>query len=138
RLQRFAAPSIGLIETGLAALANTSVFLEGEARTSVSLKGEVGVTQFSLSGSNGQIALPDLMKAPVPIKMLAAKGSLDPDHDMITLDELKLDLDGPTLELSGQGDGFLGGRATDGGAPLLSASLKGDGIDWKKLDGWWP
>ncbi|HEY3146506.1 MAG TPA: AsmA-like C-terminal domain-containing protein, partial [Dongiaceae bacterium] len=138
RLQRFAAPSIGLIETGLAILANANVFLEGEARTSISLKGELGVTEFSLSGSDGEIALPDLMKAPLPIKALAAKGRVDPDHDLITLDDLKLDLDGPTLELNGQGDGFLGGRATDDGAPLLTANLKGDGIDWKKLDGWWP
>jgi hypothetical protein len=138
RLQRFAAPSIGLIETGLAVLANANVFLEGEAHTTVSLKGELGPTDFALSGGNGEIALPDLMKAPLPIKALTAKGRVDPDRDLITLDDLALDLDGPTLALSGQGEGFLGGRAADGGAPLLTASLKGNGIDWKKLDGWWP
>ncbi|HET6156845.1 MAG TPA: AsmA-like C-terminal domain-containing protein [Dongiaceae bacterium] len=138
RLQRFATPSIGLIETGLSILANTNVFLQGEARTTVSLKGELGVTEFSLSGSNGEIAIPDLMKAPIPVKTLSAKGRVDPDRDLISLDNLSLDLDGPILELSGEGDGFLGGRATDGGAPLLTANLKGNGIDWKKLDGWWP
>ncbi|HET6618321.1 MAG TPA: AsmA-like C-terminal domain-containing protein [Dongiaceae bacterium] len=138
RLRRFAAPSIGLIETGLAVLANANVFLEGEAHTTVSLKGELGATDFALSGGNGEIALPDLMKAPLPIKTLTAKGRVDPDRDLITLDDLALDLDGPTLTLSGEGEGFLGGRAADGGAPLLTASLKGDGIDWNKLDGWWP
>jgi hypothetical protein len=138
RLQRFAAPSIGLIETGLSILANTNVFLEGEARTTVSLKGELGVTEFSLSGSNGEIAMPDLMKTPIPVKTLSAKGRVDGDRDLISLDSLALDIDGPTFELSGEGDGFLRGRATDDGAPVLTATLKGTGIDWRKLDGWWP
>jgi hypothetical protein len=130
RLQRFAAPSIGLIETGLAILANANVFLEGEASTTVSLTGEIGVTEFSLSGSDGEIALPELMKAPLPVKTLAAKGRIDPDRDLITLDSLQLDIDGPTFVLSGEGDGFLRGRATDDGAPVLRATLKGTGVDW--------
>jgi hypothetical protein len=138
RLKRFSATSIGLIETGLSILANANVFLEGEARTTVSLRGEVGVTEFSLSGANGQIALPDLMKAPLPVTSLSAKGRVDPDQDLITLDNLTLDLDGPTFEVSGEGNGFLSGKATDDGAPVLTATLKGNGVDWKKLDGWWP
>ncbi len=138
RLQRFAAPSIGLIETGLAILANANVFLEGEARTTVSLTGELGVTEFSLSGSDGEIALPEIMKAPLPVTALTARGRVDPDLDLISLDNLSLNVDGPTFELSGEGDGFLGGKATDDGAPVLTATLKGNGIDWRKLDGWWP
>ena len=138
RLKRFTATSIGLIETGLSILANANVFLEGEARTTVSLRGEIGVTEFSLSGANGEIALPDLMKAPLPVTSLSAKGRVDPDQDLITLDNLTLDIDGPTFELSGEGNGFLSGKATDDGAPVLTATLKGNGIDWKKLDGWWP
>ena len=138
RLNRFSATSIGLIETGLSILANANVFLEGEARTTVSLRGEIGVTEFSLSGANGQIALPDLMKAPLPVTSLVAKGRVDPDQDIITLDSLALDIEGPTFELSGEGNGFLSGKATDDGAPVLTATLKGNGIDWKKLDGWWP
>lgn len=138
RLKRFTATSIGLIETGLSVLANADVFLEGEARTTVSLLGEIGVTTFSLSGANGQIALPDLMKTPLPVTSLLAKGRVDPDRDLITLDNLTLDIDGPTFELSGEGDGFLSGKATDDGAPVLTATLKGNGIDWQKLDGWWP
>jgi hypothetical protein len=138
RLQRFSASSIGLIETGLSILANADVFLEGEAHTTISRVGELGVTEFSLSGGNGEIALPDLMTAPIPVKALAAKGRVDPDRDLISLDSLALDIDGPTFELNGEGDGFLGGRATDDGAPLLTATLKGNGIDWKKLAGWWP
>ncbi|HEV8390171.1 MAG TPA: AsmA-like C-terminal domain-containing protein [Dongiaceae bacterium] len=138
RLQRFSASSIGLIETGLAILANANIFLEGDAHTIISRTGEIGVTEFSLSGSNGEIALPELMKAPLPVKTLSAKGRVDPDRDLISLDSLSLDIDGPTFELTGEGDGFLGGRATDDGAPLLTATLKGNGIDWKQLDGWWP
>lgn len=138
RLQRFAASSIGLIETGLAILANANIFLEGEARTSISLRGEVGATEFALFGSDGEIALPELMKQALPVKTLAAKGRVDPDQDLISLDSLALDMDGPTFELSGEGDGFLRGRATDDGAPVLTATLKGAGIDWQKADGWWP
>ena len=138
RLQRFAASAIGLIETGLSALANANIFLEGQAKTTVSLTGELGPTEFSLSGSNGELAFPELMKAALPIKSLVAKGEVDPDLDLISLESVALDLDGPTLELTGRGDGFLGGRATDDGAPFLTANLKGNGIDWKKLDGWWP
>jgi hypothetical protein len=138
RLHRFAASSIGLIETGLAILANTNILLEGEAHTSISLKGDFGATEFALSGSNGEIALPELMKAPVPVKTLAAKGRVDPDQDLIALESLALDLDGPTFELSGEGDGFLQGRATDDGAPVLIATLKGTAIDWQKAEGWWP
>jgi AsmA-like C-terminal region/Protein of unknown function len=138
RLQRFSASSIGLIETGLAILANANIFLEGEAHTTISRTGEPGITEFSLSGSNGEIAFPGLMKAPLPVRTLSAKGSVDPDRDSISLDSLALDIDGPTFELSGEGDGFLGGQASDDGAPVLSATLKGNGIDWKKVDGWWP
>ena len=138
KLQRFSASSIGLIETGLSILANANVFLEGDAHTTISRTGELGATQFSFSGSNGEIALPDLMKAPLPIKTLLAQGSVDPDRDLISLASLTLDIDGPTFELAGEGDGFLRGRATDDGAPVLIASLKANGIDWQKLDGWWP
>jgi hypothetical protein len=138
KLQRFSASSIGLIETGLAILVNANVFLEGDAHTTISRTGELGVTQFSLAGSDGQVALPGLMKAPLPIKTLLAQGSVDPDRDLISLASLTLDIDGPTFELTGEGDGFLRGRATDDGAPVLTASLKANGIDWKKLDGWWP
>jgi len=138
RLQRFSAAAIGLIETHLSILANANIYLQGEARTSVSLSGEIGQTEFSLLGQNGEVALPDLMKAPLPIKELTAKGRVDPDLDLITLDTLSVDLDGPLFELSGQGDGFLNGKATDDGAPVLSAVLKGDGLDWQKVDGWWP
>ena len=137
-LHRFAAPSIGLIETGLAILANANIYLEGEAHTSISLKGEPGPTDFSFSGSDGELAFPDLMKAPLPIKTLTANGHVDPDRDIISLQSLKLDIDGPTFELSGDGDGFLRGRAADYGAPLLTATLKANGIDWQKVDGWWP
>jgi hypothetical protein len=78
------------------------------------------------------------MKAPLPVKTLLVQGSVDPDRDMISLANLTLDIDGPIFELSGEGDGFLRGRATDDGAPVLTATLKASGIDWKKLDGWWP
>lgn len=138
RLQRFSAAAIGLIETHLSMLANANIFLHGEARTSISLEGEVGQTTFSFLGQNGQVALPELMKAPLPVKQLVAMGRVDPDLDLITLDTLSVDLDGPILELSGQGDGFLNGRATDDGAPVLSAVLRGGDIDWQKIDGWWP
>lgn len=138
RLQRFAASSGGLIETGLAALANADIFLDGEARTTISLKGQVGVTEFTLSGGPGEIALPEFMKAPIPVKSLSAKGRLDRHRDLLTLDNLALDIGGPTFELSGEADGFLYGTATDDGAPVLAATLTGNGIDWSKLEGWWP
>ncbi|MBA4098212.1 MAG: hypothetical protein C0484_15795 [Rhodospirillum sp.] len=138
KLQRFSASSIGLIETGLSILANADVLLEGDAHTTISRTGELGVTEFSFAGSNGEVALPDLMKAPLPIKALLVQGRVDPDRDVIALDNLTLDIDGPIFELSGEGDGFLRGRATDDGAPVLTAALKANGIDWKKLDGWWP
>ncbi len=138
RLRRFSAAAIGLIETHLSMLANANIYLQGEARTTVSLEGKTGVSEFSFLGENGEVALPDLMKAPLPIKKLAVKGRVDPDLDLITLDTVSLDLDGPSFELTGQGDGFLGGKATDDGAPILSAVLKGGGLDWRKVDGWWP
>jgi hypothetical protein len=138
RLDRFAASAIGLIETGLSGLANANIFLQGEAITNISLKGEIGVTDFQLSGKDGEIALPDVTKAPIPITSLSARGKVDPDTDTITLEQVAFKLDGPSFELKGQGDGFLGGRADDDGAPVLMANLKATGIDWKSMDGWWP
>ena len=138
RLKRFSAAAIGLIETHLSALANTDIFLEGEIQTNISLTGNLGVTVFTFLGQDGEVMLPDLIKAPLPIKNLVAKGRVDPDLDLITLDTLSLDLDGPFFELTGQGDGFLNGKATDDGAPVLSVVLKGGGLDWQKVDGWWP
>ena len=78
KLQRFAASSIGLIETGLSILANANVYLEGDAHATISRTGELGPTQFSLAGSNGEIALPGLMKAPLPIKTMLAQGPCRP------------------------------------------------------------
>ena len=138
RLKRFSAAAIGLIETHLSILANANIYLEGETRTTISLDGKIGLIQFSFLGQGGEVALPDLIKAPLPIKELVAKGRVDPDLDLITLDALTLDLDGPSFELTGQGDGFLNGTATDDGAPVLSLVLKGGGLDWQKVDGWWP
>ena len=74
KLQRFSASSIGLIETGLSILANANVLLEGDAHTTISRTGELGVTEFSFAGSDGEVALPDLMKAPLPIKALLVAG----------------------------------------------------------------
>ena len=133
------ASSIGLIETGLSILANANVFLEGRsahddlAHRRARRHRILAVRQRwrdCVAGSHeGAAADQDAGWR---------KGRVDPDRDLITLDSLALDIDGPTFELAGAGDGFLRGRATDDGAPVLTATLKGTGIDWKKLDGWWP
>lgn len=138
RLQRFSAAAIGLIETNLSILANANIYLRGEAHTTVALDGKVGLTEFSLLGEDGELAIPEVIKAPIPVKQLAVKGRVDPDLDLITLNNLSIDLDGPFFELTGQGDGFLNGKATDDGSPVLSAVLQGGGLDWQKVDGWWP
>lgn len=132
------ASALARLEPGLSSLRQADIDLRGRLRMEVGLDGELGEAVFSMEGGEGRLAMPGVMKEPLPIKALSADGTVDRSKDMISLASLRLDLDGPALELKGDVDGFLSGKASDAGAPKLAATLTGGGIDWSKIDNWWP
>ena len=56
--------------------------------------------RYRLSAGTGALEIPDLLPRAVPVRSATARGSFDVEPPRIVLDEVKLDLGGPTIGLS--------------------------------------
>ncbi len=138
RVSGFDVSTITKLEPGMAILRGADIDLSGSLSTSIDLDGKIGVTDFDLSGKPGTITLPGIMKENLPVGALIVEGHAIPGQDIIVLNDLRLDLQGPHFEFSGLGRGFFSGHTAEGGLPYLDARLTGGNLDWQKIDGWWP
>lgn len=130
--------TLGLIEPKLSELSNASVTLSGRMSTRLGIDGTVGPIDFQVNTANGTLSLPDRIKEPLPLKLMQATGRIDFAKDLFHVEKLSLDIGGPTIEVSGDVDGALGGRAADGGQPLLKLKLAAEKFPASWMDRFWP
>ena len=130
--------TLGLIEPKLAELSNSDVILSGRMSTQGSIGGNPGPIDFQVNTANGVLNLPGRIKEPVPLKLMQATGRIDFARDLLHLEKLSLDIGGPTIALSGDVDGLMSGKASDGGQPLLKLALEAEKYPAAWMDRYWP
>lgn len=84
-----------------------TVPLSAQVTATVALSGEVLGAEVSVDGGRGQIAWPDRLPDPRPVRGLALAARYDPARQQVTLDRLNVDFgtdaaEGPTLTASGR------------------------------------
>ena len=82
--------------------AGIHVPLSGTLAFDVAQGGVLGGTVFDIAGREGEIALPEVFPAPVPVRRLAAAGSIDGELSRLVLDSFELETDRPQFNLKGE------------------------------------
>jgi hypothetical protein len=93
---------------------------------------------FALASGAGALDLPNVTKQPIPVTRLNVEGRLDRDSDLMSISSFDLDIGGPRITAKADWQGAFSGKAKDGGAPLLVASLKVTKLPAELLDPYWP
>lgn len=134
--------SLGLIEPALAELSTADLAVTAKVKTSIQLAndhlGDIGEVDFALVSGAGALDLPSLTKMPIPVTSLSVEGKLDRHNDIMSISALNLDIGGPKIAAKADWQGAFTGKAKDGLAPLLTASLKVTQLPAKLLDPYWP
>ncbi len=134
--------SLGLIEPALADLSTADLSVTAKVQTSIEIAsehlGDLGVVDFELTSGAGALDLPQLTKVPLPVRSLDVIGRLDRDNDLMSIASLDLDLGGPRISAKADWQGAFSGKAVDGGAPELVASVMLTNLPAELLDSYWP
>ena len=75
--------------------------LSGTIAFDVAPGGILSGVAFDIAGGKGEIALPEVFPAPVPVRRLAAAGSVDGELSRLVLDTFVIDTDRPSFYLDG-------------------------------------
>lgn len=134
--------SLGLIEPALSELSTADLAVTAKIQTSIQMSsehlGDIGQVDFALASGAGALDLPGLIKVPVPVTSLSVQGRLDRHADIMSISAFDLDIGGPHITAKADWQGAFSGRAKDGQAPLLTASVKATQFPAKLLDPYWP
>lgn len=101
RTTAFQPATLSAIDPNLAMLAALRVPISGETRMRLDRAGRLQTLDFDISGSAGVLSEPAHFPEDVPIHSLRIRGSVAEGFDRIDVAEARLDLDGPTIEMSG-------------------------------------
>lgn len=82
--------------------AGLRVPLSGTLAFDIAPGGILGGVVFDVAGGEGEIALAEMLPAPVPVRRLAAAGSVDGDLSRLALRALEIDTDRPQFRLDGE------------------------------------
>ncbi len=134
--------SLGLIEPALSELSTVDLAVSAKVVTAIQITpehiGDVGVIDFSLTSGAGALDLPEWFKVPLPIDGLRVEGRVDRRNDLMTLNAVDIDLDGPHISANAQWQGAFSGKAWDGGTPLLAATIRVSNLPVEQFDPYWP
>ena len=111
--------------------AGLRVPLSGTIAFDVAPGGILSGVAFDIAGGEGEIALPEVFPAPVPVRRLAAAGSVDGDLSRLVLDSFVIDTDRPSFYLDGtlwQSDAGIG----------LKGRFQAHDIPFDTLGAYWP
>ncbi len=75
--------------------------LSGTIAIDVAPGGILGGAVFDIAGGEGEIALPEIFPAPVPVQRIVATGSIDGELSRLSLEKFEVDTDGPRFSLDG-------------------------------------
>lgn len=101
RTSSFQPATLSAIDPNLAMLAALHVPISGETRVRLDRDGRLQTLDFDISGTAGKLSEPAHFPEDVPIRSLRIRGSAAAGLDRIDVAEAMLDLNGPTIEMSG-------------------------------------
>ncbi len=84
------------------------LMLEGHLTGSVDAAGRPGILAFEVASGEGEIGLEGLVEPPLPVRRLAARGTIEQEAQTVRLESLELKLaghgatDGPTIRAAGR------------------------------------
>ena len=93
---------LGFIAPELDEFAGIQVPLSGTLAFDVAQGGVLGGTVFDIAGEEGEVALPEVFPVPIPVRRLAAAGSVDGELSQLTLDSFEVETDRPSFSLEGE------------------------------------
>ena len=111
--------------------AGLRVPLSGTIAFDVAPGGILSGVAFDITGGEGEVALPEIFPAPVPVRRLAAAGSVDGGLSRLVLDTFVIDTDRPSFYLDGtlwQSDAGIG----------LKGRFQAHDIPFDTLGAYWP
>ncbi len=114
-----------------AALKPIEMPLSGTLAATIDLDGRVEVLGFDLSGGPGRVRLADLYEDALPVETAIARGRFEEDLTRMVLDELAVDVGGPTLGLSAEVVWVAGDLAIRGEAVVRDLPVD-------SFDRYWP
>lgn len=114
----------------MAALAGLDLALSGSIAFRSAADGTQAALDFALRAESGRLVPPGL-EGSYPVRFAELRGRLSDGLETLVLDELRLDLDGPTLEFSGTASNLL--RSPVGEATAVVRNMPLD-----RLPGLWP
>ena len=82
--------------------AGLRVPLSGTLAFDIAPGGILGSVVFDIAGGEGEISLPEIFPAPVPVHRLTAAGSIDGELSRLALKALEIDTDRPQFHLDGE------------------------------------
>ncbi len=101
RTTAFQPATLAAIDPSLAVLSALRVPISGETRMRLDRAGRLQTLDFDVSGRAGVLSEPAHFPEDIPIRGLRIRGSAAAGFDRIDITEARLDLDGPTIEMSG-------------------------------------
>ena len=141
RESKMASAAIGFSGLNLVKLSFVAPELEDFAGLRVPLSGTIAFdvapggilsgVAFDITGGEGEVALPEIFPAPVPVRRLAAAGSVDGGLSRLVLDSFVIDTDRPSFYLDGtlwQSDAGIG----------LKGRFQAHDIPFDTLGAYWP
>jgi hypothetical protein len=114
-----------------AALKTIKMPLSGTLAATINLDGRVEVFGFDLSGGPGRVRLADLYEDELPVETVVARGRFEQDLTRMVLDELAVDVGGPTVGLSAEVVRVAGDLAVRGEAVVRDLPVD-------SFDRYWP
>ena len=78
-------------------LAMVQATLQGTATADFDAQGAVVAAEFDIAGGQGRLNLPELWPGGLPVKSLRLRGRLQQDPRLAILDDIAIDLDGPSV-----------------------------------------
>ena len=122
---------LSFIAPELEEFAGLRVPLSGTIAFDVAPGGILSGVAFDIVGGEGEIALPEVFPAPVPVRRLAAAGSVDGELSRLVLDSFVIDTDRPSFYLDGtlwQSDAGIG----------FNGRFQAHDIPFDSLGAYWP
>ncbi len=122
---------LSFIAPELEEFAGLRVPLSGTIAFEVAPGGILSGVAFDIAGGEGEIALPEVFPAPVPVRRLAAAGSVDGELSRLVLDSFVIDTDRPSFYLDGtlwQSDAGIG----------FKGRFQAHDIPFDTLGAYWP
>ena len=122
---------LSFIEPELAEFAGLRVPLSGTIAFDTAPGGILSGVEFDITGGEGEVALPAIFPATVPVRRLAAAGSVDGELSRLVLDSFVVDTDRPSFHLDGE---FW---QTDAGIGL-KGRFRAHDMPFDSLGAYWP